>query len=138
MSQITDYVATGERVERDEEIGMDQREHLQQNAPSASMPRDNMPRDEEANNGPLLTQESTRDLRSQWDHIQAGFVDDPRSCVKQADELVANAIGRLSESFTQQRSGLESQWSRGEDVSTEELRVALRKYRSFFNRLLAA
>jgi hypothetical protein len=133
MSQITDYVATGERVERDEEIGIDQREHLQQNAPSASMPRD-----EDVVSGPLLTQESTQDLRSQWDRIQAGFVDDPRSCVKQADELVANAIGRLSESFTQQRSTLEGQWSRGQDVSTEDLRLALRKYRAFFQRLLAA
>jgi hypothetical protein len=58
--------------------------------------------------------------------------------VKQADELVANAIGRLSESFTQQRSTLEGQWSRGQDVSTEDLRLALRKYRAFFQRLLAA
>jgi hypothetical protein len=65
-------------------------------------------------------------------------VDDPRSSVKKADELVATAMKRLAEGFSQQRTGLEQQWDRGEDVSTEDLRLALQKYRSFFQRLLAA
>jgi hypothetical protein len=84
----------------------------------------------------LLPQNSSDDLRGQWDSIQAAFVDDPRNAVKRADDLVSNAIKRLADSFTQQRHSLEQQWDRGEDVSTEELRVALQKYRAFFNRLL--
>ena len=87
--------------------------------------------------GPLLARDVTQDLHSQWDRIQAGFVDEPRAAVKQADELVEHAIKRLSESFSEARSTLERQWDRGEDVSTEDLRQALRKYRSFFERLLS-
>ena len=85
---------------------------------------------------PLLAPEVVEDLRSHWDPIQTAFVDDPRTAVKEADELVATAIKRLAEGFAEQRRGLESQWGRGDDVSTEELRLALRKYREFFKRLL--
>jgi len=86
--------------------------------------------------GPLLPGDFTGDLRSRWDQVQAGFVDEPRKAVQEADELVAQAIKRLAESFADARSGLEHQWDRGDDVSTEDLRLALRKYRSFFDRLL--
>ena len=55
-----------------------------------------------------------------------------------ADQLVAEIMQRLAESFARERSDLEQQWDRGEDVSTEDLRVALQRYRSFFQRLLAA
>ena len=75
--------------------------------------------------------------RSRWTEIQTGFVDDPRHTVEQADGLVAEVMKRLAEVFADERSGLEQQWSRGEDVDTESLRVALRRYRSFFDRLLA-
>ena len=75
-------------------------------------------------------------MKSRWREIQTGFVDNPRQSVQEADQLVASTIQRLSESFAQTRSSLESQWARGEDVHTEELRTALQHYRSFFDRLL--
>ena len=87
--------------------------------------------------GPLLPADFVQDCRSRWDQIQTGFVDEPRVAVKQADELVAQAIKRLAENFAAARSQLEEQWDRGDDVSTEELRLALRKYRTFFQKLLA-
>jgi hypothetical protein len=86
---------------------------------------------------PLLPQEFVQDLRSRWDRIQAGFVDEPRAAVQQADELVASAIKRLAEGFAEARSNLEGQWSRGDEVNTEELRIALQKYRSFFHKLMS-
>jgi len=85
--------------------------------------------------GPLLPAEFVTDLRNRWDRIQAGFVDEPRTAVQEADELVASAIKRLAESFADARNNLERQWDRGDEVNTEDLRVALRKYRSFFQRL---
>ena len=86
---------------------------------------------------PLLPRDSGQELRARWDQVQASFVDEPRNAVQQADELVAFAIKRLAESFAGQRDQLERQWDRGGDVSTEDLRIALQKYRSFFQRLLA-
>ncbi len=79
---------------------------------------------------------STADFRSRWTDIQTGFVDEPRRAVEQADALVAEVIKRLANSFAEERSKLEGQWGRGDDVSTEDLRVSLRRYRSFFDRLL--
>ena len=77
------------------------------------------------------------DLRSRWTEVQAQFVDDPRDCVQKADGLVSDVVDRLTAGFAQARSGLEEQWSRGEQASTEDLRVALQRYRDFFERLLA-
>ena len=85
----------------------------------------------------LLPPEFVQDLRNRWDHIQTGFVDEPRTAVQQADELVASAIKRLTESFADARNNLERQWSRGDEVNTEDLRVALKKYRSFFLKLMS-
>jgi hypothetical protein len=87
--------------------------------------------------GPLFPAEIVQDLRNRWTSIQTGFVDEPRTAVQQADELVAAAMTRLAEGFAEQRSALERQWDGGDDVSTEDLRLALRKYRTFFERLLA-
>ena len=87
--------------------------------------------------GPLLARDFSDDMRSRWESIQAGFVDDPRTSVQEADELVAMAIKKLAESFAGERAKLEQEWSRGNDVSTENLRQALRRYRAFFHRLLA-
>lgn len=70
--------------------------------------------------------------------IQASFVDEPRSSLEEADALVAEAMKRLAEGFAEERDRLESQWDKGDDVSTEGLRVTLQRYRSFFERLLAA
>lgn len=90
------------------------------------------------NNGDmrLLPDEVVDDLRPRWADIQASFVDAPRRAVEQADALVADAIQRLAEAFAQARSELEHDWDRGEEVSTEDLRLALRRYRTFFDRLL--
>jgi len=85
----------------------------------------------------LFKSEDTERFRSRWTDIQAGFVDEPRHAVEGADGLVADTIKRLAEVFAEERSKLEEQWSRGEDVSTEDLRVSLRRYRSFFDRLLS-
>ena len=76
-------------------------------------------------------------LRSRWTDVQSAFVDDPRDCVQKADGLVADVVDKLSAGFSQARSRLEEQWDRGEEVSTEDLRIALKRYRDFFERLLA-
>lgn len=86
---------------------------------------------------PLFDDAATTDLRDRWTDVQAGFVDEPRSSVERADALVAEVMKRLADSFATERKALEQQWSRGDDVSTEDLRVALRRYRSFFDRLLS-
>jgi hypothetical protein len=91
----------------------------------------------EAERGPLFPSEEAATLRSKWDAIQVGFVDEPRRSVQEADGLVAATMKRLAEQFATERSNLESQWDRGSDVSTEDLRIALRRYRSFFGRLLS-
>lgn len=96
------------------------------------------PADAETFSGPLLPQDSVQDFRTQWDRVQTTFVDDPRAAVQQADDLVKSAVQRLSESFTTARDSLERQWDRGDQVNTEDLRQALRKYRAFFQRILAA
>jgi hypothetical protein len=86
---------------------------------------------------PLFAGHETDDFRHRWNDIQTAFVDEPRQAVERADALVATAIKRLAEIFAQERSTLEQQWARGADVSTEDLRVALQRYRGFFDRLLS-
>jgi hypothetical protein len=85
---------------------------------------------------PLFSGLEMGDFRSQWNKVQTGFVDEPRRTVEEADKLVAAVMQRLAEGFANERSGLEKQWDRGDNVSTEDLRVALQRYRSFFDRLL--
>ena len=87
---------------------------------------------------PLLPAEESERYRSRWQQIQAAFVDEPQHSVEEADMLVADLMQRLAAVFSDERERLEGQWDRGADVSTEELRVALTRYRSFFDRLLAA
>lgn len=85
----------------------------------------------------LLPGEETEHFRRRWDEIQSGFVDEPRGAVERGDSLVAEVMKRLADTFADERSRLEQQWSRGDQVSTEDLRVALQRYRSFFDRLLS-
>jgi len=85
---------------------------------------------------PMFSDDEAGGYRTRWDGIQTGFVDEPRRAVEEADALVAQVIKRLSEVFADERTNLEKQWGRGDQISTEDLRVALRKYRSFFERLL--
>ena len=92
---------------------------------------------EPESNTPLFAANDAQDFRSRWERIQTGFVDEPRKAVEQADELVANAIKRLAEVFAGERQKLEAEWDKNGNVSTEDLRVALRRYRSFFDRLLS-
>jgi hypothetical protein len=87
--------------------------------------------------GPLFPDDELHNFRVRWDQVQASFVDEPRKAVEQADSLVANLVKRIAEQFAGQRATLEGQWGKGDDVSTEDLRQALRRYRSFFDRLLS-
>ena len=86
---------------------------------------------------PLFPSNELETLRTRWKEIQTAFVDEPRKAVEQADGLVASAMKRLAEVFAEERAGLEKQWDRGDSVSTEDLRVALQRYRTFFDRLLS-
>jgi hypothetical protein len=83
----------------------------------------------------LFASEETQNLRARWNEVQAKFVDEPGSSVREADALVAEVMAKITEMFAGQRQILESQWSKG-DTSTEDLRLVLQHYRSFFNRLL--
>ena len=85
---------------------------------------------------PLFSELEMSDFRAQWSNIQIGFVDEPRRTVEDADKLVAAVMQRLAIVFTDERSSLEKQWDRGDSVSTEDLRLTLQRYRSFFDRLL--
>jgi hypothetical protein len=103
--------------------------------PTAGSAQESDARDSELS--PLFSDDEERDFRNRWKDIQTGFVDEPRRSVEQADELIAKLLQRLAESFSEQRSHLEQQWEKSESASTEDLRLALRRYRSFFDRLLS-
>lgn len=90
-----------------------------------------------AQSTPLFPTGELSNLRNRWGEIQTAFVDEPRKAVEQADALVASAMKRLAEIFSEERSKLEKQWDRGDNVSTEDLRVAFQRYRTFFHRLLS-
>jgi hypothetical protein len=86
----------------------------------------------------LFTPEMAGDFRSRWDAVQIGFVDDPRQAVSKADELVAQVMKNLAESFADERERFEQRMNAADGgASTEDMRVALRRYRSFFQRLLS-
>ena len=94
-------------------------------------------RAEPTTGGDLFADDELAGLRARWDNVQAGFVDDPRECVHKADSLVSDVVEQLTSGFAAARARLEEQWGRGEQASTEDLRVALTQYREFFQRLLA-
>jgi hypothetical protein len=85
----------------------------------------------------LFAAADAQDLHSRWERIQGSFVDEPRKAVQEADALVDETVKRLSTLFSQERDRLEEAWDRKDNVSTEDLRIALRRYRSFFDRMLA-
>jgi hypothetical protein len=89
-----------------------------------------------ADTTPLVSDEQR--YRKRWETVQTGFVDEPRRAVEQADVLVAEVIKELVGRFAEERGRLEAQWGQGNEASTEDLRVALQRYRSFFDRLLVA
>ena len=86
----------------------------------------------------LLGDGELQDITMRWKDIQAEFVDEPKVAVREADALVADLMQRLAAMFAAERAELEDRWAGGSEVSTEDLRQGLRRYRSFFERLLAA
>jgi hypothetical protein len=86
---------------------------------------------------PLFGSRESDDYRTRWQDIQTGFVDEPRQAVERADGLVAEVMQQLASTFARERENLEGQWDHGDSVSTEDLRVALQRYRTFFDRLLS-
>ncbi len=136
-----------EKVHQENEgkiAAVDQEEHEQQRADRAISTREvakdleRAPAEKADDSGTtaLFPENESRDFHKRWTDIQTAFVDEPRHAVERADELVAEVIKRLADSFAQERSRLEGQWGRGDNVSTEDLRVALQRYRAFFDRLL--
>ena len=115
-----DVVETDRSVERDVQREMQAR-----------------PASRDAEHTALFEQSVLSEFNTRWTDIQTGFVDEPRRSVQQADALVQDVIKRIADSFGSERSQLEQQWDRGDQVSTEDLRVALQRYRSFFSRLLS-
>jgi hypothetical protein len=87
--------------------------------------------------GPLLAARDAEGFRARWTDVQTAFVDSPRQSVEQADALVAEVMQHLARTFADERSELERQWDRGDDIATDDLRTAFQRYRSFFERLLA-
>jgi hypothetical protein len=132
-----DDADTGEERMRNEQITEDRREenraeHRSERDDSRNTSRDTSREDDYV---ALFEDNEAEQFRAQWLEIQSRFVDDPSVSVKEADDLVADVIKNITRSFADKRISLESQWKSG-DVSTEELRVAMKRYRSFFNRLL--
>jgi hypothetical protein len=84
----------------------------------------------------LLNREESEQFRTRWNELQGKFVDEPRTAVEQADELVFEVIELITEMFNNEHRSLEAQWNKGNDVSTEDLRIVLQRYRSFFNSLV--
>jgi hypothetical protein len=99
--------------------------------------QDSNARSEDVELAPLFLPDVAKDFRAHWDAVQIGFVDDPKQAVRKADELVAQVMKSLAETFSNERAKLEGQVDQTEQASTENLRVALRRYRSFFQRLLS-
>jgi hypothetical protein len=135
-------VAERKRIEEElptAELASDNIPAQQPEGPKLVRGREPKPQDraaEVSQSMPLFAEPEMVDFRSQWSKLQTGFVDEPRRTVEDADKLVAAVMQRLAEGFANERSGLEKQWDRGDNVSTEDLRIALQRYRSFFDRLL--
>ncbi len=103
----------------------------------ARTPAPERERDNEEPSEPLHGASESETFRARWREIQARFVDEPQRSVEEADGLVAEVMDRLQRTFTDERTRLERLWGGGEEVSTEDLRLTLTRYRSFFNRLLS-
>jgi len=134
-----DLAGFGEGQRQTDTTASEQRTHSPAGAATqASYGSEPRPDDGAEGNGTLLATELSADLQARWETIQTQFVDEPRGAVQDADKLVATVMQELAEGFAQERERLEAQWDRGEDISTEDLRVALRRYRAFSRRLLSA
>ena len=125
-----DLAAAGEIPTAQREVNQDRKEPVIENQNA-----DVKSEDEQLT--PLFLPDLAKDFRSRWDTVQRSFVDDPGQSVRQADELVAQVMKSLAETFSNERAKLEAQVDQTDKASTENLRVALRRYRSFFERLLS-
>jgi len=111
---------------------------VQPRQPQAPATASDAPADRrEVERTPVMSGDAAEQYRARWQETQADFVDDPRSAVATADALVAEVMKRVAEEFAKERNGLEQQWNEGGEASTEDLRVAFQRYRSFFSRLLS-
>jgi hypothetical protein len=119
---------TSEEQMRNEQIAEDRTNERQENEVPTDVTSETLE--------PLFEEDAARKFRSRWMAIQTKFVDDPRDSVKQADDLVADIIKNVTMNFAERRITLEKQWNNGENISTEDMRQALKRYRSFFERLL--
>ena len=127
---MADLVAAAEVPAAQREVNRDRKEPpIQNQNPDV--------RNEEEQLAPLFLPDMAKDFRSRWDAVQRSFVDDPRQAVRQADELVAQVMKSLAETFSNERAKLEAQVDQTDKASTENLRLGLRRYRSFFERLLS-
>ncbi|GAA2993584.1 hypothetical protein [Actinokineospora diospyrosa] len=130
--------------DRDGAVEADHDPEYTENAPTQAIPEQQAVResgvpvatDAEEPGAQLFTDTEVERFRGQWQAIQTTFVDDPRDAVRGADHLVAEVMQALAATFTEHKRGLEEQWQHGEEAQTEDLRQALRRYRSFFNQLL--
>jgi hypothetical protein len=125
-----DLAAAAEIPTAQREVNRDRKEPVIENQNS-----DVRSKDEQL--APLFLPDVAKDFRSRWDAVQRSFVDDPRQAVQQTDELIAQVMKSLAETFSNERAKLEAQVDQTDKASTENLRVALRRYRSFFERLLS-
>ena len=128
-------VAEQERTEREKISRVDQVESRWR--PVVSHTSREIYGEGEAKPIPLLPDDEVNKFESRWNVIQTAFVDEPHAAVEDADQLVSEIMDRLAEMFAEERSLLEEQWTQGDDVSTEHLRLTLQRYRSFFQRLLS-
>jgi hypothetical protein len=126
-------------TEQEETAEQQETPELQEQAEHETKAREADRNEEAAGTGDdqdLFRDDELQGFRSRWDQVQGTFVDEPRESVQKAEELVSDLVDRLTSGFAETRSGLEEQWKKGEDASTEDLRVALMRYRAFFRRLL--
>ena len=137
MNQPKESQANREPVDTAEEEQMRRDQMDEENTDRTETRNTNATVIEEEGFAPLFENNQAKDFRSQWLEIQSHFVDDPTVSVRQADELVTHVIDNITHTFADERTSLENQWHSGDKVSTEDLRVALRRYRSFFDRLLS-
>ncbi|MGW0363761.1 hypothetical protein [Streptomyces sp. NPDC002990] len=123
-------------ADRDAEQAAADEEPAQEPAGEGAADKEGSVTGSQAQDEPLLSSSEAEEYRRTWGEIQGRFVDDPQDAVRSADTLVAEVMQTLAKTFSEHKQGLEGQWDRGEQVATEDLRLALQHYRSFFDRLL--
>lgn len=125
------------RIDDERHVADDAGPEVREPAPATGDVDATAPERESSGGEALFGGDDVADLRARWAGVQAAFVDNPKECVEKADHLVSDVVEQLTAGFAETRSRLEGHWSEGHDASTEDLRVALMRYREFFDRLLA-